>query len=114
MSHVRRKPKLWFPNRSDTNRAIQAQKTARGWKIWMTCTIRVAKTKALISFAVTAKLICAFGFAYAVCWFSHEAAHMINILFKTQITNYVIKPTFDLVPRMFHGTVEDNYSNQPY
>ena len=27
------------------------------------CTIRVAKTKALISFAVTAKLICAFVFA---------------------------------------------------
>ena len=34
-------------------------------------TIRVAKTKALISFAVTAKLICAFVFAYADCWFSH-------------------------------------------
>ena len=29
------------------------------------CTIRVAKTKALISFVVTAKLICAFVFAYA-------------------------------------------------
>ena len=28
-------------------------------------TIHVAKTKALISFAVTAKLICAFVFAYA-------------------------------------------------
>ena len=28
-------------------------------------TIRVAKTKALISFAVTAKLICVFVFAYA-------------------------------------------------
>ena len=27
------------------------------------CTIRVAKTKALISFAVTAKLICAFVFS---------------------------------------------------
>ena len=35
------------------------------------------KTKALISFAVTAKLICAFVFAYADCWFSHEAAHFI-------------------------------------
>ena len=40
------------------------------------CTIRVAKTKALISFAVTAKLICVFVFAYADCWFSHEAAQM--------------------------------------
>ena len=39
------------------------------------CTICVAKTKALISFAVTAKLICVFVFAYADCWFSHEAAH---------------------------------------
>ena len=29
---------------------------------------------ALISFAVTAKLICAFGFEYADCWFSHAAA----------------------------------------
>ena len=40
-------------------------------------TIRVAKTKALISFAVTAKLICAFVFAYADCWFSHGAAHIL-------------------------------------
>ena len=38
-------------------------------------TIRVAKAKALISFEVTAKLIFAFVFAYADCWFSHAAAH---------------------------------------
>ena len=38
--------------------------------------MRVAKTKALISFAVTAKLICAFVFVYAGCWFSHEVAHI--------------------------------------
>ena len=42
------------------------------------CTIRVAKTNALISFAVTAtaKLICAFDFAYADCRFFHEAAQI--------------------------------------
>ena len=40
------------------------------------CAILVAKTKALISFAITAKLICAFAFAYADCWFSHAAAHI--------------------------------------
>ena len=40
------------------------------------CTIRVAKTKALISFAVTAKLIFAFVFAYAKKRFSHNAAHI--------------------------------------
>ena len=66
------KPALWFPNRSDTNRAVQAQKMtldleSRG-------TVQRAKTKALISFAVTAKLVCAFVFAYAKCLFSHDAA----------------------------------------
>ena len=34
-----------------------------------------AKTKALIRFAVTAKLICVFVFAYVNRWFSHDAAH---------------------------------------
>ena len=44
------------------------------------CTIRVAKTKALISFAVTAKLICVFVFAYAKSRFCHNEAQIkINI-----------------------------------
>ena len=38
--------------------------------------MRVAKTKALISFAVTVKLISAFVFPYANCWFSLAAAHL--------------------------------------
>ena len=38
------------------------------------CTIRVAKTKALISFAVTVKLIFVFLFAYAKSQFSHNEA----------------------------------------
>ena len=38
------------------------------------CTICGMKTKALISFTVTAKLICAFVFVYAKCWFCHNAA----------------------------------------
>ena len=42
----------------------------------MDCNIGVAKTKALISFAVTAKLICVFVFAYANYLFSHDAAQM--------------------------------------
>ena len=37
--------------------------------------MRVAKTKVLISFAVTAKLICIFVFAYAKSRFSHVEAH---------------------------------------
>ena len=35
------------------------------------------KTKALISFSVTAKLTCAFVFPYTDCWFSHAAAHIL-------------------------------------
>ena len=41
------------------------------------CNIYAAKTKALISFAVTAKLICVFVLAYAKRWFSLDAAHLI-------------------------------------
>ena len=36
------------------------------------------KTKALISFAVTAKLICTFVFAYADCLFSGAAGNIIQ------------------------------------
>ena len=72
---------MWFLNRSNTNPAVQPQMTARnfGFKTKRDCTMRVAKKKALISFAVTAKLICTFVFAYADCWFSHAAAHMLLI-----------------------------------
>ena len=43
----------------------------------MYCTIQVAKTKAVISFAVTAKLICVFVFANAKIRFSHVAAQIM-------------------------------------
>ena len=42
----------------------------------MVCTIYVAKTKALISLAITAKLICVFVFAYAKIRFSLNEAHL--------------------------------------
>ena len=42
-------------------------------------TIRVVKTKVLISFVVTVKLICTFVFAYVDSWFSHAAAHIVSI-----------------------------------
>ena len=74
-----RKQTFWFPTWSDTNQAVQLQKMARGLKfriykvegLYYLC----RETKALISFGVTAKLICVFVFAYAKCWFSHDAAH---------------------------------------
>ena len=40
------------------------------------CTICVAKTKALTSFAVTVKLVCTFVFTYANCWFSDGVARI--------------------------------------
>ena len=54
------------------------------------CTIRVAKTKALISFAATVKLICVFVFAYAKIRFSHDKAHMCCIMRKpVQVSDQV-------------------------
>ena len=32
MSHLVGKPAMWFPNRSDTNQAVQSQKRARDLK----------------------------------------------------------------------------------
>ena len=43
--------------------------------------MRIAKTKALISFVVTAKLISVFVFACAKSRFSHKEAHYITSLF---------------------------------
>ena len=43
-------------------------------------TICEAKTNALISCAVTAKLICAFVFDYADCWFSNAVAHICFVI----------------------------------
>ena len=62
---------MWFPNRSDTNRAVQAQKMARDWefRIW-----KVEELYYPCSENKGAKLICTFVFAYANCWFSHEVA----------------------------------------
>ena len=45
----------------------------------MDCIICVVKTKALIRFAVTAKLICVFVFAHAKSRFSRDAAHMTMV-----------------------------------
>ena len=50
-----------------------------------------SEIKALISFAVTAKLICVFVFAYADCWFSHEAAHLFIYLFIYLFTEAIGK-----------------------
>ena len=72
-----------FPTRSDTNRAEQLQKMARGLKfriyeaegLYYLC----SEIKALISFAVTAKLICVFVFAYAKSrFFSRRGSYIVD------------------------------------
>ena len=67
----------------------------------MDCTIRVAKTKALISIAVTAKLICVFVFAYAKNRFSHDEAHLIvgdNIISLKEINGMAPKIIYSCAP----------------
>ena len=74
-----------FPNRSNTNRAVQAQKRASlwmhvkkvkiclsisTWKFSYYCTIRIAKSKALIG---------VFVFEYTDCLFSHDVPSMGGI-----------------------------------
>ena len=74
-----RKPTIWVSDQVRHKPACTV--TEDGWRLEILDLESrgiVAKTKALISFAVTAKLICAFVFAYADCWFSHVAAQIIN------------------------------------
>ena len=69
---------MWFLNKSDTNPARWIEAGNFGVRKKRNCTIHIAKTKALISFTVSAKLICAFVLAYAECWFSPDAAHIMR------------------------------------
>ena len=50
-----------------------------GFRKKRNCSINVTKTKALISFMVTVKLICIFVFAYGKCWFSHDEAQLCSL-----------------------------------
>ena len=58
-----------------------------GFRKYRDCTIRVVKTKGLISFAVTTKLFCVFVFPYAECLFSHDCFE--NILLTRVIIRLV-------------------------
>ena len=68
----------------------------------------VAKTKVLISCAVTMQLICAFVFAYAKSMFSPDAAHLIGTPWTFHLTlrsvnlmnvyEYFILIQFNIIP----------------
>ena len=77
LSRLMEKPTMWFPNRSDTNQAVQSQKQDRG------LTFQIYEEEELYypcsenEGADQLRGISAFVFAYANCWFSHETAHLI-------------------------------------
>ena len=62
------------------------------------------KTKALISFAVTVQLICAFVYAYAKSRFSHVKAHMVLVLTRISLKIHVYG---ELLKKIF------NYPERP-
>ena len=69
--------------RSDTNKSVKPQKIAISLKFQIKkeeVLYYEGKTKALISCAVTAKLICNFVFAIENCKFSKVADHLKFIL----------------------------------
>ena len=65
------------PTWSDTNQAVQLQKMARCLKF------RIKEVEGL-NYPVIAKLICAFVFAYAKCWFSHDTAQMRHLKYHEE------------------------------
>ena len=76
MSRLVGKPTMWFPNRSDTNQAAQAQKQARSLKFWIYKGEELYYPCSENKGADQLRSNCALVFAYADCWFSHEAAQM--------------------------------------
>ena len=57
------------------------------------------RKQALISFAVTAKLVCVFVFAYAKSRFSHDEAHLM-------LPEYIVEPVLS-----FHSYSKGHNSN---
>ena len=68
---------MWLPNRPDTDRPVQSQKRVRSLQfsisvegeLYYPCSESEVGADQLRSYCE------AFGFAYADCWFYHEAAN---------------------------------------
>ena len=75
LSRLVGKPTMWF-HRSDTNQPVQAQKRARSLKIriYVEDELYYPSSENKGADQLIRKLICAFVFANADCWFSHGAA----------------------------------------
>ena len=91
MSRVMRKPTFWFPTWSDTNQTVQLQQMARDLKFriyevegfYYPCSESENKgADQLRSYREADLRLCfrickVLVFAFAKCWFSHDAAHII-------------------------------------
>ena len=71
------------------------------------CTICVAKTKALISCAVTLQLICVFVFAYAKRRFSQDEAPLETAFLIANCGQLVTSVFKNELPRMFLSKQSD-------
>ena len=69
------KPTMWFPNRSATNRLVQAQERAGNLKFWIEVEEELFYLSSENKGVVAVKLICVLVCAYADCWFFHKATH---------------------------------------
>ena len=79
------------PTRPDTNRSVQSLKKAKSLKFRIQEEDCVAKTKVPISFAVTAKLICAFCFRIGKnLVFSWRGSGLIFLHLPTFGFNYLL------------------------
>ena len=71
---------MWFPNRSDTNTPVQSQKRVRSLKFRIKVEEELyypsSENKGADQLCVFVFFVCVFVFAYADCWFTHEAAHI--------------------------------------
>ena len=82
MSLCVRKPTNLVPTWSDTNQPVQSHKETRSWKFWIKKEEELyylcSENKGADCFAIAAKHVCAFVFAYADCLISNAAAHILS------------------------------------
>ena len=64
---------MWFPNRSDTNQVVRSQKQARSLKVGIEVEEELYYPNSENKGADQLRGYCVSVFAYADCWFSHEA-----------------------------------------
>ena len=92
---------------SEQVRATQVQKMARDWKFWMNCTIHVAKTQVLISFA---------GYREAGLRLCFCIMQIVGFLMRSRLFAYLkcalftIKHGHDLIAFIIKETSEQNHT----